>query len=309
MSDRHFALRVFVRVARTGSFSRAAPEFGLTQPSASRIVATLEREIGVALFTRTTRALTLTEPGAEYLSRIEPILTALEEADHVARGTGELRGVLRVGVASSFAVREVIPRLPGFMEQHPALRIELLMTDQRQDLITEGVDVALRFGVLTDSTATARKLGVSPRLLAASPAYLNRVGVPKAPSDLADHMVIISPSGAKTDGWTFHKDGRTSSIRVEGRLTVTVNEGATAAAVAGLGIVSTGVWGCKAELASGTLIQVLGDWRIDPVEIHAVFAAGRAAKPAARAFTEHLVDGLRESAGSSDLSPPNAVSR
>src|ERR1700749_3806885 len=116
MSDRLHALRLFVRVARTGSFSRAGRELGLSQPSASRIVAALEREVGAALLTRTTRALTLTEAGADYLARVEPILAALEEADHAARGTGELRGTLRIGISSSFATREVIPRLGAFLD-------------------------------------------------------------------------------------------------------------------------------------------------------------------------------------------------
>src|SRR5579859_4026705 len=109
MNDRFFALRLFARVARTGSFSAAGRELGLSQPSASRIVAALEQQIGAALLTRSTRAVTLTEAGADYLARIEPILVALEEADHAVRGTGELRGSLRIATAPSFAVREIIP--------------------------------------------------------------------------------------------------------------------------------------------------------------------------------------------------------
>ena len=127
MSDRLAALRLFIRVARTGSFSRAGREFRLSQPSASRMIAGLEAEVGAMLFARTTRAVTLTEAGAEYLARIEPLLLQLEEADHAARGTGEIRGLLRVGLSSSFAVREVIPRLPAFLACHTALRIDLLM--------------------------------------------------------------------------------------------------------------------------------------------------------------------------------------
>jgi DNA-binding transcriptional LysR family regulator len=137
MSDRLFALRLFVRIAHTGSFSRAARELGLSQPSASRIAAELEENVGVPLLTRTTRRLTLTEAGAEYLARIEPLLAALDEADHAARGTGELRGTLRVALSIGFGMRAVIPRLPAFMQRHPALRIDLLMSDQRDDLVTE----------------------------------------------------------------------------------------------------------------------------------------------------------------------------
>jgi DNA-binding transcriptional LysR family regulator len=294
MSDTVSSLKLFVRVARLGSFSRAGVELGLPQPSVSRIIRNLEREVGAAILTRTTRAVVLTEVGAEYLARVEPILNALEEANHVARGTGELRGMLRVGLPSSFAVREIIPRLPKFMEQHPLLRVDLICEDQRQDLVAEGVDVALRFGALSDSTAVARRIATWPRVVAASPDYLAKAGLPKTPGDLSMHTVIAGPAGGGLS-WSFRKHQRLASVRVEGRLTVTVNEAAVASAVAGLGIVSTTLYSCRNELASGALVQVLADWDLGRVEVHAVLAAGRTAKPSARAFTEFLVAEFRKS--------------
>jgi DNA-binding transcriptional LysR family regulator len=289
MSDRLSALRLFVRVARTGNFSRAAREFGLSQPSASRIIATLEKEVGASLFTRSTRALALTEAGAEYLARVEPALAALDEADHAARGTGELRGTVRLAASSSFSVRAVIPRLTDFLKLHPKLRVELLMNDQRQALISEGVDVAFRFGLLADSSATARRLGNIQRVLVASPAYLRWAGRPRVPADLSSHEIIIGPTGMDSDGWTFKKDGRQVSLRLEGRVSVSANEGAVAAAVAGLGVACTGIIGCRTELARRTLVRVLPDWHMGAVDVHAVFPAGRAAKPAARALVDHML--------------------
>jgi DNA-binding transcriptional LysR family regulator len=287
VSDRLSALRLFVRVARAGTFSGAAREFGLSQPSASRIVATLEGEIGASLFTRSTRALALTEAGAEYLARVEPVLAALDEADHAARGTGELRGVIRVAAASSFTVHAVIPRLPDFLKDNPGLRVELLMSDLRQALISEGVDVAFRFGPLDDSTATARRLGSIQRVLVASPAYLRRAGRPKVPADLNSHALLVGPMAA--DRWTFEKNGRQVSLRPEGRVVVSANEGAVAAAVAGLGIASTGVIAAGKPLASRKLVRVLPDWDTGSVEVHAVFPAGRATKAAARALADHML--------------------
>jgi DNA-binding transcriptional LysR family regulator len=292
MTDRLLALRVFAQVARTGSFSKAARELALSQPSVSRIVAGLEADVGIALMTRTTRGLRLTDAGSDYLARIEPILDALEEADHAARGTGELRGVLRVAVSSGFAAREVIPRLPGFMAKHPALRIELLMNDQRQDLVGESIDVALRFGTLADSSATARLIGVSPRVVVAAPSYLQRAGTPRSPGQLAGHAMIVGPSRPGQPAWTFERDGRSHAVRVESRLKITTHEAAIVAAVAGLGIVSTALWGCREELAAGALERVLPEWDTGSVEVHAVFPAGRAAKPAARAFADHVIGGL-----------------
>ena len=287
MSDRLSALRLFVRVARSGNFSRAARELGLSQPSASRIVAALEKEVGALLFTRSTRALALTEAGAQYLARVEPALAELEEADHAARGTGELRGIIRVAASSSFTVHVVIPRLDDFLRHHPKLRLVLLINDQRQALISEGVDVAFRFGPLADSTATARRLGSIQRVLVASPAYLRRAGRPKIPADLNSHAIVVGPMGS--DRWTFEKDGRQVSLRLEGRVVVSANEGAVAAAVAGLGIASTGIIASRKELANRALVRVLPDWQMGSVDVHAVFPSGRAAKAAARALADHMV--------------------
>lgn len=294
MSDRLLALKVFVRVARLGSLSRAARDLGLSQPSISRIVAGLERELGVALVARTTRVVSLTEAGTDYLARVEPLLDALEEADHAVRRGTELRGTLRIGLSSSFGVREVIPGLPSFVERHPALRIDLVVADQHQNLVVEGVDVALRFGALADSGATARLLDASPRLLLASPGYVRRMGEPRTPGDLASHSVILGPRGNGPAVWQFERDGRRISTRVEGRITVSSNEGAVAAAIAGLGIVSTVFWGCRAELEKGVLVQILSAWETERVELHAVYPAGRPAKPSARAFVKHLAEMLAE---------------
>lgn len=288
MSDRLTSLRVLLRAAQTGSFSRTARELGLSQPSVSRIIAELEAEIGAMLLLRTTRAVTLTETGADYLARIEPLLAALEEADHAARGTGELRGLLRIALSSSFGVREVIPRLPRFLACHPALKLDLGINDQRQDLVADGVDVALRLGLLADSAVLARKLGQAPRLLAAAPDYLDRAGVPATPADLAKHSVIVGPGGVSSDSWAFTREGRRVSLRVAGRVIVAANEGAIAAAVAGLGITVTSLWGCRAELELGKLVQVLPGWAMDPIALHAMFPAGRAATLAARAFVDFL---------------------
>lgn len=293
MNDKLSVLRLFIRVARTSSFTRAGHELGISQPSVSRQISELEADVGATLFVRSTRAVKLTEAGVDYLTRVEAILEALDEADHVARGSAALRGHLRVTLSASFGIREVIPRIGRFMVLHPALHIELLMSDDRQDLIADGVDVAIRFGVLPDSSARSRLLGRSPRMLVAAPDYLARAGCPTEPSDLSQHTFVIGPSSAASLGRTLWKDGREESFRAEGRLVTSVNEGATAAAVAGLGILVVGLWGCRNEIADGRLVQVLEDWQLEPIEIHAVYPPGKASRPAARALIDYLVEELR----------------
>jgi len=292
MNDRLTALKLFVRAGRVGSFSSAGRELGLSQPSASRLIAALETEVGATLFSRTTRAVTLTDAGAAYLIRVEAILAALDEADHEARGTGELRGVLRVGTPISFGLREIIPRLPAFIKQHPALKIEFRVTDRYPDLVTEGIDVSFQFGALPDSSATVRKLIHQPRILTASPDYLEEHGTPTMPSDLAQHSVMISPAHP-TPTFSFRKDGRAVSVRVDSQLSITINEGATASAVAGLGIAASSETSVRAELEAGALVRVLSDWDFGSMEINALFVSGKTIKPAARAFTDFLIGELR----------------
>ena len=294
MNDRFLSLQLFARVARVGSFSVAGREMGISQPTASRIVAALEKKVGAALLTRSTRAVTLTEAGADYLARVDAILAALDEADHAARGTGELRGLLRIAASPSFAVRTVLPRLPRFAEMHPKLRIEFVLNDAKQDLIGDGIDVALRIGALGDSSAVAKKIGVVHRVLAASPAYLAKAGIPLTPSELSGHSIIVGPAGRGMEAWAFKKDGKATSVRVEGRFVLSGGDGATAAAVAGLGIISAGALGMLRELQSGQLLRVLPDWEMGPADINVVLPAGRAAKPSARAFTEFVSTELQK---------------
>lgn len=293
MNDRLFALRLFARIARKGSFSAAGRELNIPQSSASRTIARLEREIGAALLVRTTRAVTLTDAGMDFLTRIEPALAELDEAEHAARGTGELRGVLRLSLGTNFAVREVVPRLSAFMDAHPALQIELMMDDQRQDLVSEGVDVALRFGPLSDSTATARRILAWPRVLAASPAYLERTLPPRTPADLAQHAIILGPASLGGH-WSFRKDGAATSVKVEGRLMATASEGAIAAAVMGLGILMAPLGACLREVQSGELVRLLPEWDAGTVDLNAIFPNGRAAKASARVFVDYLIKLLRE---------------
>ena len=294
MNDRFTSMQLFVRVARSGSFSAAAREMGITQPTASRIVARLEKQVGAALLTRSTRAVTLTEAGADYLARSEAILAALDEADHAARGTGELRGTLRVATSPSFAIRTIMPRLARFTEQHPKLRIEFARDDARQDLIGDSVDVAVRIGTLSDSTAVARKIGTVHRVLVAAPAYLAQAGAPHVPSDLSSHSLIIGPAGRSSEGWSFRKDGKSTTVRVQGRFVVDAAEAATAAAIAGLGIVSTGQGSVQAELEAGSLVRLLPDWEIGKSDIRVILPAGRTAKASARAFADFVATQVRE---------------
>jgi len=216
MSDRLRELIAFVRAAETGSLSRVAHELGVSQPSISRMVASLEARLGVKLLWRTTRRVAPTDAGRVFLERPQQILGDLDDAENAARGVDSLRGTLRVALSGAFGIREVIPRLPGFAAQHPKLGIELLMSDRTEDLIAEGVDVALRMGPLADSGFGARLLGKAPRFAVASPAYLARKGTPQTLTDLARTRLHSRTGSLRPNRLEFHAR-RASNVRGRAR--------------------------------------------------------------------------------------------
>jgi DNA-binding transcriptional LysR family regulator len=294
----NFALRLYSRVARLGSFSAAARECGLSQSQASRIVADLETDLGARLLTRTTRAVVPTEAGGEFLARIEPILAALDEAEQSVREGGDLRGLLRMSMPTSFGVHDVIPRLRPFAERHPNLLIELQLGDQKQDLIRAAVDVAIRLGRLSDSTATAKLIATIPRVIVASPDYVTRHGQPETPEDLFRHRIVGGTASAVPTAWRFHRDGQEAALKLEPHFSTDENEGAIAAAVAGLGITSTSGWACRRLLTTGALVRLLPEWTLAGIPVHAYFPMGRATRAAARAVIDHLVTDLERDAPS-----------
>jgi DNA-binding transcriptional LysR family regulator len=287
------SLKLYTRVARLGSFSAAARECGLSQSQVSRIVADLESDLGVRLLTRTTRAVVLTDGGAEFLSRLDPILMALEDAEHSVREGSELRGMLRMSMPASVAIREIIPRLTPFLDRHPELRLQVLLGDRPQDLVKDAVDVAIRLGRLVDSSATATLITHIQRVIIASRDYVDRHGAPERPEDLMQHRIVGGPASVVPTAWKFQRDGEEVVVDLEAHFSTNENEGAVAAAVAGLGITSTTEWACRRELADGSLVRLLVDWKTADVPVHAYFPMGRATRAAGRAVVEHLTADLR----------------
>ena len=282
------ALRLYTRVARLGSFSAAARECGLSQSQASRIIADLEADLGTRLLSRSTRAVVPTEAGIEFLSRMESILAALDEAEHSVRGDGDLRGLLRMSMPTSFGLHTVIPRLSAFTAKHPGLHIYLHLEDRPQDLVREAVDVAIRLGRLVDSSATAKLIATIPRVIVAAPKYLERTGAPTTPADLTQHRIIGGSAAAVPSAWVFERDGDKVAVDLEPHFSTNENEGVVAAAVAGLGVTSTSEWACQRELANGSLVRLLTDWKTADIPVRAYFPMGPATRAAARALVDHL---------------------
>jgi DNA-binding transcriptional LysR family regulator len=294
MADRLQELAVFVRVAESGSFSRAARALRLSQPSISRIVGDLETRLGVKLLLRTTRRISTTDAGKVFLERAREILAGIEDAESAARGVDSLSGLIRVALPIILGTRQVIPRLPKFLKAHPLLRVELTMSDARQDLVAEGADVAIRLGRLDDSAFGARKLVTLDRVVVASPAYLKTRGTPKTPADLAQHDCIFGPGEFGRESWLFRRGDSIVSVDVTGRIATNSAPGAFASAMAGLGIAMMSVAAGAPELKSGRLVRLLTDYTLAPTEINAVFPAGRQPSAKVKAFVDFLAGELKE---------------
>lgn len=292
--NRFTAMQAFVGVIETGSFSGAARRLNIGQPSISKLIAQLEERLGVRLLLRSTHKLTSTEAGRSFYERAKRSLEEADEAERAARGAGAaLSGRLRICAAVTFARLHVIPRLSIFLEQHPALDVEVILDDRNVDLIEAGIDIALRMGTLTDSTLTARKIGEARRLVLGTPAYFEKAGEPAVPGDLTAHQAVIYEQRGGGTVWNFRKGTVETSVTVKGRVRVTAAEGVREAVFAGLGLVVASEWMFEPELARGTVRPVLGDWALPPIDLWAVFPTGRRASAKARAFATFIETHLR----------------
>jgi DNA-binding transcriptional LysR family regulator len=289
MTDRLQELQVFVRAAESGSFSRAARELGLTQPSVSRILSALEKRLGVQLLLRTTRQVTLTEAGAAFLDRARQIQADLDEAEHAARGVDSLQGTVRLAVPILYGTVRVIPHLSALLDLHPGLKIDLTVADHFQDLIAEGADIAIRIGKLADSSMGGRLLESLQRIVVAAPSYLTQRGRPHTPPDLAAHDCILGPGAfGGGDAWTFTRDRTALSVQVRGRMRTQSGPGVLSSARAGLGLAITSRIAADEAIRQGELIRVLEDYSLEPVAVNAVFPAGPRPSPKVRAVVEFL---------------------
>lgn len=283
--DRLQAMAAFVRVVETGSFSQAARQIGVGQPAVSKTIAQLEDRLQVRLLVRSTHGLSPTDAGVRFYERAKAAIHEADEAELEAKGADAgLSGRLRVCAATTFASLMIIPRLPEFVTIHPDLDVDVVLDDRVIDLVSEGIDIALRMGDLADSSAVARRLATGRRSVVATPAYLAKHGVPQVPADIAAYQAVIySPLGRS---WTFRRDGTEASVAVSGRVQFSAAEGIRAAVKADMGLAITSDWMFWPELRSGEVTRVLEDWELPTIDLWAVFPTGRLASAKARAFAD-----------------------
>lgn len=296
MLDRVTGMRAFVRAAAAGSLSAAARQMDMSPAMATKHVDALEARLGVKLFHRTTRRLSLTEAGSNYLDACHRILADIDEAEaSVSSQRVIASGLLRMNVPLSFGTRYIAPLLPSFSLRHPAVRVELGLNDSQVDLIDGGWDMAVRIGRLADSSLQARKLTDCPLVVCAAPAYLDKRGVPRRVAELAQHN-CLSYTISQSKEWTFGRDGNTR-VAVSGDLLANNGTALVAAAVGGQGVIYQPQFIVAGALRRGELVVLELDE--PPTElggIHLLYPPDRRPPAKVRAMADFLIESFANEA-------------
>lgn len=287
--DKLDAMRVFVRVVESGSFSQAARDLGVGQPTVSKQVAALEARLGTQLLARNSRTVAVTPSGQDYHEaavRILQDLDAVEERLH--EGQSAPSGPVRVTVSPAFGRMLVIPQLPEFRDRFPDVSVEMEVSGRHVDLIEEGIDVAVRIGRLSDSSLVVRRIGDMRMITVASAGYLARHGTPRTLDELRTHQRIGYVYQGDIVGWGFDVDGRPVTVEGGGAFRTNDAEHVRAAVLAGLGIAHHASWLFTDVIASGEVVRILERHAPPPFPIHAVTAAGRRMPSRVRRFIDFL---------------------
>lgn len=282
-------LRLFVRVAKTNNISMAGNELGLSPPVASMHINKLEEALGVKLIHRTTRKVSLTEEGREFLPHAEEVLNAVDSAKaSVGAGSFTPQGTIRVTAPASFGRMHIVPALKQFVAENPQLKVDLRQSDSIVDMVEGGFDIAIRNASLTDSTLVARKLANDKRIICASPEYLSRYGEPKTPEELLEHECI---NLIGIDHWDFVTPDGVKKIRPKGAIRIDNGESVRDSCVNGVGLTICSIWCAHEELKAGNLVQVLKDYPLaSDTAIWAVYPSSRLLAPKVRAFIDFFVN-------------------
>jgi LysR family transcriptional regulator for bpeEF and oprC len=292
-------LGAFVRLADSGSFKATAQQLDISSPAVSKAIARLERNLGVKLFHRTTRSVSLTNDGQAFLERCRRILDDIQEAEEVVTSRRlALRGRLRVQMPLAFGRLVVLPAMSGFLEKHPDLTMDVDLSDRVVDFADEGLDLAVRIGEIPDSRVIARKIYDIRFVTCASPEYLAKHGTPRKPEDLEHHHCLAywMPQLGRHRDWPFAHQGVRFSMQLAGRLNVNNSEALVDAAVKGEGIVSVATFLAADAVKAGKLKVVMPDFVTLGPTVSAVYLPNRHLAARVRAFLDFLATVVPEEA-------------
>jgi DNA-binding transcriptional LysR family regulator len=303
MIDNILALTIFDKVASKGSLTEAAKDLGLSLAVVSKRLAALETQMGVRLLNRTTRRQSLTQEGKQFHQHCVKILAEVQHTeDAMQQSRNEITGILRITAARMFGTRYITTLAAAFQALHPELRFELIFSDEVVDIIEDGIDLAFRFGAMHDSSLIARKVAESELVLCASPAYVERHGLPRVPADLARHRCIVYGLRSQRE-WVFQYKGE--PVTAEMNATCLCNDGnaAKALALVGGGIFLKSLWDVGTDLAEGKLVRVLPAYRMPSAPLHVVYAHSQHLAPWVQRFVEFSFEQLRREWEALNLRP------
>jgi DNA-binding transcriptional LysR family regulator len=284
-------LAFFSLLVKAGSLAAAARELDLTPPAVSKRLAQLEARLGVRLMNRTTRRVSLTNEGEEYLENARRILADIEEMERrVSSSRAAPKGLLRVNATLGFGRSYIAPVVSAFCKRYPDVDVQLQLTDRPLNLAEEAFDVGIRFGEPPDARVIARKIAANRRLICASPLYLKQCGRPQVPDDLTRHNCIVLRQDETAYGiWRFTRRSKSETVKVRGSLSSNDGEVALNWALEGHGILMRSEWDLAKYLRSGRLELLLEDYALPPADIYAVYPARHNLSAKVRAFIDFLI--------------------
>ena len=287
--DRFDAMKAFVRVVETGSFTKAAQTLHMSRTTVTQLVQQLEARLRLKLLNRTTRKVNVTADGAVYYERIVEVLAALEELETSLPGAAALpRGQLRVDVPSPLASMLLVPALPQFHALYPDIVLDMGASDRMVDVIGENVDCVIRGGAITDQSLMARQIGALQLAVYAAPAYLARAGTPLHPAELEEARHRIVRFRWARSGFPYVMQKGSDTVRIEGQYVLAIDDGNAylAAGVAGLGVLWLPDYMAKRHVASGELVPLFAAWRIEPMPLFLAYPPNRHVSKKLRVFID-----------------------
>lgn len=282
-------IRAFIAVSDEGGISAAARRLGQSKSLISKQISDLEESLGLRLFQRTTRSLSLTTSGERFYGRIFPLMAELNDVfEEVTGEAGEARGHLRITTPVSFGLAVANGCMASFMTSHPEIRIDLHASDFHEDLAGRGFDLAIRVGHLADSSLIASKISETKMLVCASPDYLNRQGTPQKIDDFGDHACLIYANAQAGNRWDFWEGGQLVRQRIKPRLAANNGDNLCMLAEEGLGIVMLPEFIVAHAINRGSLVRITGPWTLDVLGVHAVMSERRMMTWSLRLLLDHL---------------------
>ena len=296
--DKLTSMNVFVRVAKAGSFAGAARDLGISRAMATKHIMFLEKQLHTRLFNRTTRSLSLTEAGEDYLERCQQVLLDVEEMEAaITHLQHEPRGVLKICAPPVIGATQIAPALINYMKEYPSLTVDMTLYGGHADLVEEGFDIGIQLGHISDTSLIARKLASSELVVCASPEYLEQHGTPEEPEELENHSCLVNWAIAPRDKWRFKGVLGYLEIRVSGRMQANMADPIRVAAINGMGFVMLPRYIVGRDIEKGKLIPVLEKYSPEPMVIHAVYPHRKYLSAKVRAFIDYIQGWLPQQTG------------